>query len=52
MLTMVTAENKAKCLFSVNHTTKTIHNNHFLEFGLNTKRYRLSLHIQSEYEKK
>ena len=27
-LTMVSAENKSKCLSSVNHTTKTIHHHH------------------------
>ena len=49
---MVPAGNKAKCLFSVNHTGKKIHNHNFPAFGLNTGRYRLSLRIQPEFGKK
>ena len=32
---MVLAENKAKCLLSVNHTTKTIHHYHRHQISLN-----------------
>ena len=32
-LTVVEAGSKAKCLLSVNHTTKTNHHNHQLPFG-------------------